>query len=196
MNGTRVTSEDTSRISTYIGVVVAIALLAGLIYFFLFARAKTKEVIGFDPNRPIPSDSVLRARLKPDQYHVVRENGTETAFRNEYWNNERPGIYVDVIDGEPLFSSADKFDGGTGRPTFTKPIDKSALVSREDDSYDMKRIEIRTKRSDAHLGHWFADPTSPTGERYAVNSGALRFIPKERMEAEHYGEYLSLVDKK
>jgi methionine-R-sulfoxide reductase len=196
-NGTRrVTSDDTSRVSTVIGVIVGTVLIGGVVYFFFFAHAKIQEVVGFDPNRPIPSDSVLRARLKPDQYHVVRENGTETAFQNEYWNNDRAGIYVDVIDGEPLFTSLDKIDGGTGRPTFTKPIDKNILTSREDNSFDMKRIEVRAKRSDAHLGHWFADPTSPTGERYAVNSAAFRFVPLERMESEHYGQYLSLFDKK
>src|ERR1700730_10517951 len=100
---TRVISEDTSRISTYVGVIVAIVLISGAIYFFLFARAKTKEVTGFDPNRPVPSDVLLRKRLNPDQYHVTREKGTETAFRNEFWNNTRTGIYVDVITGEALF---------------------------------------------------------------------------------------------
>ncbi len=192
----RITSEERSYLSTAIGVGVAVVLATGAIYFFFFARAKAKEVTGFDPNRPVPSDTVLRTRLKPDQYHVTRENGTETAFRNEFWNNERAGIYVDVITGEPLFTSLDKFDGGTGRPTFTKPISKDLLVEKVDTSHDMQRTEIRAKRSDAHLGHTFPDPTSPTGQRYAVNSAAFLFIPRERMEAEHYGEYLSLFDKK
>src|ERR1700730_11041155 len=108
---TRVTSEDTSVISTYVGVIVAVVLIAGALYFFFFARAKTKEITGFDPNRPVPSESLIKARLKPDQYHVTRENGTETAFRNEFWNNTRAGIYVDVITGGPLLCSLDKFDG-------------------------------------------------------------------------------------
>jgi peptide-methionine (R)-S-oxide reductase len=192
----RVTSEDTSVISTYVGVIVAVVLIAGAIYFFFFARAKTKEVTGFDPNRPVPSESVIKARLKPDQYHVTRENGTETAFRNEFWNNTRAGIYVDVITGEPLFCSLDKFDGATGRPTFTKPISKDLIVEKLDTSHDMQRTEVRTKRSDAHLGHLFPDPTSPTGQRYAVNSAAFRFIPQELMEAEGYNASLSLFEQK
>jgi methionine-R-sulfoxide reductase len=192
----RITSEERSYLSTAIGVGVAVVLATGAIYFFFFARAKAKEVTGFDPNRPVASDSVLRARLKADQYHVTRENGTETAFRNEYWNNERAGIYVDIITGEPLFTSTDKFDGGTGRPTFTKPISKDLVTEKADTSHDMQRTEVRSRRGDAHLGHIFPDPTSPTGQRYAVNSAAFRFIPVEKMESEHYGEYLSLFDKK
>src|SRR4030088_596768 len=117
MNGGRITSEDTAVVSTYIGVGVATLLIGGAIYFFFFAHAKTAEITGFDPNRPVPSDAVLRKRLKPDQYHVTRESGTETAFRNDYWENRRVGIYVDVITGEPLFTSIDKIDCGTGRPT-------------------------------------------------------------------------------
>jgi methionine-R-sulfoxide reductase len=171
-----------------------VVLIAGAIYFFFFARAKTKEVTGFDPNRPVPSESVVKARLKPDQYHVTRENGTETAFRNEFWNNTRVGIYVDVITGEPLFTSLDKFDGGTGRPTFTKPVSKDLIVEKLDTSHDMQRTEVRAKRSDAHLGHLFPDPTSPSGQRYAVNSAAFRFIAVERMQAEGYDKYKSLFD--
>ena len=193
MNGSRITSEDKSYLSVCIGLGVAALLMTGAIYFFFFARSKTKEVTGFDPNRPVPSDTVLRARLKPDQYHVTRENGTETAFRNEFWENHRVGLYVDVITGEPLFTSLDKFDGGTGRPTFTKPISKDSMVEKVDKSHDMERIEVRAKRSDAHLGHVFPDPTSPTGQRYAVNSAAFRFILLESMKAEGYGEYLSLL---
>ncbi len=193
---TRVISEDTSRISTYVGVIVAVVLISGAICFFLIARAKTKEVTGFDPNRPVPSDVLLRKRLKPDQYHVTRENGTETAFRNEFWNNMRVGIYVDVITGEPLFTSLDKFDGATGRPTFTKPISKDSIVEKVDSSHDMQRTEVRAKRSDAHLGHLFPDPMSPTGQRYAVNSAAFRFIPIERMQEEDYGKYLPLLENK
>src|SRR6266404_9481596 len=119
--GGRITSEEKSTISTYIGVIVATVLVAWGIYFFFLAQERTKEMTGFDPNRPLASDATLRRRLKPEQFLVVREGGTETAFQNEFWNNERTGIYVDVITGEPLFTSFDKFDGGTGRPTFTKP---------------------------------------------------------------------------
>ncbi len=196
MNGTRITSDDTSRLSTCIGVVVALMLAGGAIYFFFVAHATAKQITGFDPNRPIPSDAILKKRLKPDQYHITRENGTETAFRNEFFANERPGIYVDVITGEPLFTSLDKFDGGTGRPTFTKPISKDLIAENLDTSHDMQRTEVRAKRSDAHLGHLFPDPTSPTGQRYAVNSAAFRFILRERMEEEGYETFLPLLEKK
>ena len=127
---------------------------------------------------------------------MVRENGTETAFQNEFWNNERAGIYVDAITGEPLFSSVDKFDGGTGRPTFTKPISNDLVVEKEDNSNGMQRIDLRAKRSDAHLGHLFPDPASPTGKRYAVESAALRFILLEQMKDQGYEKFLSFVEKK
>ena len=193
MNSTRITGDDTSRVSLCVGCSVAALLIGVALYFALAAHALTKETTGFDPNRPVPSDSTLRSRLKPDQYRVTRQNGTETAFQNEYWNNVRPGIYVDVITGEPLFCSPDKFDGGTGRPTFSKPISKDSIVEKDDNSYDMHRVELRAKRSDAHLGHLVTDATSPTGQRYAVNSAALHFIPTEDMQHEGYAAYLSLV---
>jgi methionine-R-sulfoxide reductase len=195
MNGSRIKSDDTSRVSLCIGCGLAAVLLGVVIYFTLVGHAMTKETVGFDPNRPVPSDKVLRIRLKAEQYHIVRENGTETAFKNAYWNKFDPGIYVDIITGEPLFSSLDKFDGQTGRPTFTKPISKDLIAEREDNSYDMHRIEVRAKRSDAHLGHLLPDPTSTTGQRYAVNSGALRFIPVGEMEHEGYAAYASLVSQ-
>src|SRR5216117_154951 len=169
MNSTRITGDDTSRVSMCVGLGVAVVLIVGVLYLVFASHALTSET-GFDPNRPVPSNSVLRSRLKPDQYHVTRENGTETAFQNEYWNNLRPGIYVDVITGEPLFCSIDKFDGGTGRPTFSKPISKDSIVEKLDTSFDMQRTELRSRRGDAHLGHLFQDPKSPTGQRYAVNS--------------------------
>jgi peptide methionine sulfoxide reductase msrA/msrB len=196
MYGGRITSEEKWTLSTYIGLVVVTVLVVGALYFFLLAHARTKEVTGFDPNRPVPSDAALKQRLKPDQYSVVRENGTETAFQNEFWNNEHTGIYADVITGEPLFTSLDKFDGGTGRPTFTKPISKDLLVESVDTSRDMQRTEVRAKRSGAHLGHLFPDPTSPTGQRYAVNSAAFHFIPIERMKEEGYEAFLPLLEKK
>jgi len=196
MVGGRITSEERSTLSTYIGLGVVTVLAAGAVYFFLVSHQEKKEVTGFDPNRPVPNDATLRRRLKPEQYSVVRENKDQTAFQNEFWNNERVGIYVDVITGEPLFTSLDKFDGGTGRPTFTKPISKDLLVEKADSSRDMQRTEVRAKRSDAHLGYFFADPTSPTGQRYAVNSAAFRFIPIERMKDEGYEAFLPLVEKK
>jgi peptide methionine sulfoxide reductase msrA/msrB len=193
MNSTRITVDDTSRVSLGIGLGVAVLLLGVAIYFALIGHAASKETTGFDPNRPVPSDAILRSRLNADQYRVTRENGTETAFQNKYWNNVQPGIYADVISGEPLFCSVDKFDGGTGRPTFSKPVSKDSIVEKDDNSHDMHRIELRAKRSDAHLGHLVADSTSPTGRRYAVNSAALRFIPSEEMQHEGYAAYVSLL---
>ncbi len=196
MYGGRITSEERSSISLYIGVTIAVVLTTGAIYFFFLAQKEKKETRGFDPNRPVPSDAVLKHRLKADQYYVVREGGTETAFQNEFWNNERTGIYADVITGEPLFSSLDKFDGGTGCPTFSKPISKDLLVEKPDTSHDMQRTEVCAKRSNAHLGHLFSDPASPTGQRYAVNSAAFHFIPTERMKEEGYEAFQSLLEKK
>ena len=196
MVGGRVTSEEKSTLSTYIGLGVVTVLAAGAVYFFLLSHKEKKEVTGFDPNRPVPNDVTLKRRLKPEQYSVVRENKDQTAFQNEFWNNERVGIYVDVITGEPLFTSLDKFDGGTGRPTFTKPISKDLLVEKTDNSIDVQRIEIRAKRSDAYLGHLFSDPTSPTGQRYAVNSAAFHFIPLEQMKEEGYESFLPILEKK
>ncbi|HWY52633.1 MAG TPA: peptide-methionine (R)-S-oxide reductase MsrB [Chthoniobacterales bacterium] len=193
MNSSRITVDDTSRVSLCVGCGVAALLLGVTVYFGLVGHAASKETTGFDPNRPVPSDAILRSRLSADQYRVTRENGTETAFQNKFWNNVQPGIYVDVITGEPLFCSVDKFDGGTGRPTFSKPISKDSIVQKDDNSHDMHRIELRAKRSDAHLGHLVVDPTSPSGQRYAVNSAALRFIPTADMEHEGYSAYMSLV---
>jgi methionine-R-sulfoxide reductase len=191
--GARIQESDTSRISVVIGIIVAVLAAAVVLYLTLFAHDVTKQMTGFDPNRPVPDDATLRKRLSPEVYHVVRENGTETAFKNKLWNNFQPGIYIDVVTGEPLFSSVDKFDGGTGRPTFSKPISKDSLTERDDNSYDMHRIEVRAKKSDAHLGHLIADPSSPTGQRYAVNSAALHFIPTGEMEHEGYATYVSVV---
>ena len=192
----RITSEEKSTLSSYIGLGIAVVLAAGAIYLFLASHEEKKEITTFDPNRPVPDDVTLRRRLKPEQYRVVRENGTETAFQNEFWDNQRAGIYVDVVTGEPLFSSVDKFDGGTGRPSFTKPIAKDLVVEKADNSNGMQRIDVRAKRSDAHLGHLFPDPTSPTGQRYAVESAAFRFIPLEQMKDQGYEEFLSVVEKK
>ena len=196
MRGGRITAEEKSAISTYVGVGIAIVLIAGGLYFFFLARKEKRETTGFDPNRPVPSDAVLKRRLKAEEYFVVREGGTQRAFQNQFWNNERTGIYVDVITGEPLFTSLDKFDGGIGMPTFSKPISKDLLVENVDTSHDMQRTEVRAKRSNAHLGHLFPDPKSPTGQSYAVNSAAFHFIPIEQMKSEGYEAFLSLVEKK
>jgi methionine-R-sulfoxide reductase len=142
--------------------------------------------------KPVPSDAELRRQLTKDQYHVARECGTETPFQNAYWDNHQPGIYVDIITGEPLFSSLDKFDSGTGWPSFTKPISEDKVVEKRDSSHGMERTEVRSAKSDSHLGHVFADGPPPTGERYCLNSAALRFIPVEKLKEEGYGQYLSL----
>jgi methionine-R-sulfoxide reductase len=141
-----------------------------------------------------PSDKELKKMLTDEQYNVTQCEGTEMAFKNEYWNNHKAGIYVDIVTGEPLFSSKDKFDSGTGWPSFTKPIDPKYIVKKEDHSYGWNRIEVRSKEGNSHLGHVFDDGPGPTGLRYCINSAALRFIPKEKMKEEGYGEFLPLVE--
>ena len=142
-----------------------------------------------------PDTNELKDRLDPEQYHVTQENGTEWAFRNAYWDNKQEGIYVDIVSGEPLFSSLDKFDSGTGWPSFSKALEPAHVTLREDRSHIMTRIEVRSTLGDSHLGHLFEDGPAPTGMRYCMNSASLRFIPKENLEAEGYGEYQKLFEK-
>jgi peptide methionine sulfoxide reductase msrA/msrB len=159
-----------------------------------FDKDKTEVAVTSTPSKP--SKEELLRKLTPMQYNITQKCGTEPAFQNEYWNNKKEGIYVDIVSGEVLFSSTDKFESGTGWPSFTRPVEEGNVVQKPDKTLGMVRTEVRSKLGDSHLGHLFDDGPTPTGQRYCINSGALRFIPKENLEKEGYGKYKRLFDGK
>lgn len=185
------TDYSSSRSGIFIALVAIVA--AGAVIFFLNrAMAQKNDTAS---TQTTGEDAELRKKLTKEQYYVTKQNGTERPFANEYWDNKRDGIYVDVISGEPLFSSRDKFDSGTGWPSFTKPLAKENVVEKNDGTHGMVRVEVRSKKSDSHLGHLFDDgPRDKGGMRYCMNSASMRFVPVEKLKEEGYERFLPLFE--
>src|SRR5204863_5500977 len=193
MRSTRLTYKHKhSNKTLWFGLAGTLVVIVGSI-LFSYAQTQKKEAEKMNnPTKPVPSEAELQQKLTKDQYKVTRQCGTETAFHNAYWDNHKPGIYVDLITNEPLFSSIDKFDSGTGWPSFTKPISPDHVVEKVDNSYGMVRTEVRAKKSDSHLGHLFDDGPPPSKLRYCVNSAAMRFVPVEKLKEEGFLEFIPL----